>query len=164
MKTKFDGYMASPYYHKDPTVRHARFQAACLAAGWAIKNGLYLYSPIAHTASIANFCDLPHDFNFWEKFDTVGIGSCKDFYILRIPGWDESVGVWREINITEDLGKDLYFIESAGRGVYKVYQTNYSEIVGSVHVKEVKERNPTNVRMARAIIDNSTSPPVGAGE
>ena len=161
MKTKFDGYMASPYYHTDPTVRHARFQAACLAAGWAIANGLYLYSPIAHTASIANFCDLPHSFDFWEHFDTVGVGSCHDFYILKIPGWEESVGIWREINIAEDMGKNMFFIESAGHQEYKVYQTCYSTIVGDDHVDEIKKRNPTTVRLARAIVHDTFGTPVG---
>lgn len=157
----FDGYLASPYSHKDPTVRHARFRAACLATGWAIKRGLFLYSPIAHTHSVAECCELPLGFDFWEEYDTVGISSCKDLYILKIPGWEESVGVWREINIAEDLGKSMHMVESAGNHEYMIYVTNYATIIGSNNAALIKGRNPNTLRHARAIIESGDVPPMG---
>lgn len=151
MKTKFDGYLASPYSHDSATVRHARFRSACLAAGWAIKNGLFLYSPIAHTHNIAEVCGLPLGFDFWEEYDAVGVGSCKDLYILKIPGWEESIGVWREINIAEDMGKTIYFMVSGGKESYNIYSTTYLDIIGGGRAETIKGRGPTTVRMARAI-------------
>ena len=62
-------YLACPYSHPDRTVRLARFDAANRAAGALMREGYHVFSPISHTHPIAEACELPLDFSFWEQYD-----------------------------------------------------------------------------------------------
>ena len=103
-------YLASPYSHDDPEVRLGRFDAVCKMAGALMRTHL-VFSPIAHTHPIAVHCDLPLGFAYWAEFDRRMISMCDEVWILRLPGWDLSVGVLAEIEIAKLLKKPLHYVD-----------------------------------------------------
>lgn len=104
-------YLASPYSHSNPAVMEERFESACIVAGELMKVGEHVFSPVAHSRPIANLVDLPHDFEFWAKYDTQMISLCDEVVVLTLPGWEESRGVAAEIKIAEELGKPVRYFE-----------------------------------------------------
>lgn len=104
-------YLASPYSHPDPAVRLARFQAACKAAAAMMFEGLFVFSPIAHTHPIALAGELPLGFDFYAAYDELMISRCDELYVLTIDGWLESVGVTAEIEIAKRLGLPITYQE-----------------------------------------------------
>lgn len=109
-------YLASPYSHPDPAVRHARFKAACRVAGGMLQKSRFVHSPIAHTHSIAELCDLPKGFDFWAAYDERLLWACDDMIVLMLPGWEDSLGVQAEIQMAEQMGMLVTYLtpEEAG--------------------------------------------------
>jgi nucleoside 2-deoxyribosyltransferase len=103
-------YLASPYSHPDPAVKHERFLAACRAAGSLIQQGVHVFSPIAHTHPIALACDLPGGWEFWAEYDRLMIAACDELHVLMLDGWRQSAGVQAEMLIAETLGKPIRWI------------------------------------------------------
>jgi nucleoside 2-deoxyribosyltransferase len=97
-------YLASPYSHDDPAVRLQRFEAACRAAAILLRNGVLVFSPIAHTHPIALAGDLPLDWAFWQRFDREMIAACDEVIVLCLDGWASSRGVQAELAIAEEFG------------------------------------------------------------
>lgn len=104
-------YLASPYSSKDPQLEEERFEAACKVTAHLItEQGLHVISPIAHTRPIAKY-GLPGDWAFWKEYDTNLINRCDELYVLRLPGWKESVGVQAEIEIARKGNKPITFVD-----------------------------------------------------
>lgn len=91
-------YLASPYSHPDKSVMFQRYQQVCRAAGALMKEGHIIYSPIAHNHSIAEWCDMPTTWDFWETYDTQVLALCQELWILQLEGWEQSTGVKAEHN------------------------------------------------------------------
>ncbi len=107
-------YLASPYSHHYAIVRNTRFVQACRVAGLLFERGVYVYSPIAHTHSIAAYGSLPIGFDFWQAYDTAILECCKEMMILTIDGWHKSKGVLAEIEIARRLGIPIIHIDEEG--------------------------------------------------
>lgn len=90
-------YLASPYSHENPTIREKRFRQTVIAAGYLMKQGFIVYSPILQCKLIAEFCDLPHEWgDFWETQNYSHLRSCDELHVLMLDGWYASVGVSAE--------------------------------------------------------------------
>lgn len=100
-------YLASPYSDPDPAIREHRFSMICEKAGELMNEGYIVYSPIAHSHPIACQCELPTDWNFWEKFDRAFIEWADEVWVYMLPGWIDSRGVKAEIKIAVKLGKPV---------------------------------------------------------
>ena len=104
-------YLASPYSHDDPKVREARFQAVCRVAGRLMREGVHVFSPIAHTHPIALAGDLPKGWDFWAEFDRQMVQACEELWILRLPGWEMSTGVQAEIKLAKDFHMHAFGVD-----------------------------------------------------
>lgn len=102
-------YLASPYSHPDKQVQQQRFQAVCHQAAEMMRSGELLFSPVAHTHPIAQF-GLPGDWSFWQACDRAILERCDELAVLKLPGWDESVGVQAEIAIAKEMNMPVRFI------------------------------------------------------
>jgi len=105
-------YLASPYSHPDAAVRQQRFEAACRVAAELIRRGHVVFSPIAHSHSIAQH-GLPMDWGFWEAQDRRLLAACDELWVLKLDGWQHSRGVQAEIAIVRALGKPVRFVSEA---------------------------------------------------
>jgi hypothetical protein len=106
----FDLYLACPYSDPDHFVRQERFNAVTKTAGRLLKDGLMVFSPISKTHPIAVNCGLPGDWEFWEKYDRIAIGHCRELWVLTLDGWQTSKGVKAEIQIATELQKPIVYI------------------------------------------------------
>lgn len=104
-------YLATPYSHQDENVRHARFIEVNKVAARLMRDGLHIYSPISHTHPIAMAGDLPLGWEFWNEYDTAILKCCCKVIVLMLEGWRESKGVAAEINIANQLGVPIEYIE-----------------------------------------------------
>lgn len=105
-------YLATPYSHPDPSIREARFEAACRVAGQLMAAGQIVFSPIAHTHPIAIRCDLPKGWDFWAKYDRAMLERSSRLVVVMMEGWQDSVGIAAEIKIAAELGIFIEFMES----------------------------------------------------
>ena len=103
-------YLASPYTHPDPRVRHQRFEVACRAAAALLRAGVSVFSPIAHSHPIAKY-GVPTTWGFWQRVDQDYLRHCQALGVLKLPGWKESVGVQAEIKLAKSLGIPILEIE-----------------------------------------------------
>ena len=105
-------YLASPFGHPDPIVRHTRYELVLEAAATLIKRGMLVYSPIVHNYHLLKF-DLPPGFDFWRAFDLQILPRCEKLGVLKIDGWDKSVGVKEEISEAKRLGIPVMYLTRA---------------------------------------------------
>ena len=103
-------YLISTYTHPDPSVREARFEAACRATAALIRQGKTVLSPIVHSHPLCRF-GLPGDWGFWQGVDLQYLAVCSEVVVLKLDGWQQSQGVQAEIAMARALGKPVSFIE-----------------------------------------------------
>lgn len=107
-------YLACPYTHSDPDVRKERFDKATVAAAYLISRGQVVYSPITMTHPIDVVMAKEAGTlgsEFWVRFDEAFMATCSRIVVLRIPGWDLSNGVRREIRWFEDAGQPVEYLD-----------------------------------------------------
>ena len=103
-------YLACPYNHKKEGVRLYRFEQANKAASYLMQQGYIVFSPISMSHSIAVQEGLPLDWEFWEKFDRSFIEWCELLMVLKLKGFNNSVGISNEIQIAKELGKEIKYM------------------------------------------------------
>lgn len=110
-------YLASPYskYHAG---LGAAYSMACKAAATLMRRGHRIFCPIAHSHPIASFGGIdPLDWEFWAKQDGEMMKTCNGLIVLKMQGWEESVGVADEISAFEWQGKPIIYVEPAELGI-----------------------------------------------
>jgi len=101
-------YLATPYSHPCPVIRFVRFETVNRIASELMQNGEFVFSPISHSHPIAQH-GLPKDYEFWEKFDDWFLEKCDKMIVVQDWGWENSVGVKREMAKAEMLGVKIEF-------------------------------------------------------
>jgi len=104
-------YLASPYSHPHPVIMQTRFEQTCRAIGALINQGLMVFSPIVHCHPVADFCKLPTDFDFWESYNYHFLERSEKMIVLKISGWDSSIGVRGEAAKALELGIPVEYME-----------------------------------------------------
>jgi len=106
-------YLASPYSHKDPAIREARFHASCEAAAALMARGRLVFCPVAHSHSIAQYlpAETVCDFDFWMLQDLPILARAQRLIVLMLDGWRESRGLNREICFAVQHGIPVQFME-----------------------------------------------------
>ena len=107
-------YLASPYSHAEPAVRQKRFEMACRAAAQLIRQGKTVFSPVAHGHAICQL-GLPLDWAFWERHDLTFLKMCDEVVVLKLVGWQESIGVRAEIDAARRMEKPITYLDAARR-------------------------------------------------
>lgn len=103
-------YLAVPYTHPNSEVVELRFKAVNKMAAKLMKAGAFIFSPISHTHPIAKE-GLPKGWDYWESYDKLMISKCDMMMVLKLPGWEDSVGVAEEILIAKSLPILIQYIE-----------------------------------------------------
>lgn len=104
-------YIASPYTHDKEHVMHDRYLIAASYTASLLRLHHHCYSPIVHCHELAVKFDLPRELDFWKRYNTSMLRHADELYVLCIPGWKESRGVQFEIDLAEQLGLPIRFIE-----------------------------------------------------
>lgn len=90
-------YLASPYSDPSPIVREHRFEVAQYFTAYWLKRGTIVFSPIVYCHDLAIAHSLPTDFAFWQNFNEKMLNRATELWVLRLPGWENSIGVNSEI-------------------------------------------------------------------
>lgn len=104
-------YLATPYTHANPRVLTRRFNLVNKAAANLINSGHFVFSPISMNHGIKLAADLPCLWSFWEAYDSAFLRRCSKMFVLKLPGWEKSVGVSAEIAIAKKLKIPIEYLE-----------------------------------------------------
>ena len=96
-------YIGSPYSDPDPRIRDARAYHAGAFAVACVKQGYEVYYPIASWHHLAKEHELPTDFQFWRQLNIGILRHCEEMFVLRLEGWEKSVGLAGEMQTAYDL-------------------------------------------------------------
>lgn len=107
-------YLASPYTKYELGL-DAAFRDICAIAAELLREGVRVYSPIAHTHPIAIHGNLdPRNHDIWLPFDQAMMDAADAMCIADMHGWRESYGVQYEIETFRRAGKPIYFRSADG--------------------------------------------------
>jgi len=107
-------YLACPYTpvgNTESNVKEYRFEIVTRITADFIKRGNLIYSPITYTHPIAKVNSYIHH----EEYLNLDLFFLKRADILMVaclPGWEDSQGVKKEIQIAKDLGKGIIYLDT----------------------------------------------------
>ena len=104
-------YLATPYT-KYPWGLDAAFTRACGVAAKFLDEGIPIYSPIAHSHSIADFTKAAKtDSSYWVRFHHEMMVAARGLIVAKMDGWDVSDGVKDEITYFLSQGKPIIYAD-----------------------------------------------------
>lgn len=110
MKHNFT-YLASPY-SRYPEGRKAAYVLACQKAAQLMLDGEKIFCPIAHSHPIENIgMDDSQSGDFWLDQDFAILAHASKLKVYRMKGWEDSVGVTREIEFAKKLGLPIEYVD-----------------------------------------------------
>ena len=110
-KTEIE-YLSIPYSHFDALIRKHRFEIANKIAADLMKKGRIIFSPISHCHPLTDY-GLPGSWDYWKNYNREFLKICKKLIVVRLEGWEESVGVTEELKIAEEEGLVIEYIDPA---------------------------------------------------
>lgn len=103
-------FLASPYTHSNPRIMLQRYEKARDAAAKLLRGGITVFSPIVHFHDIALLHDFPKDAAFWENHNRPFLQLSCGLYVLTLPGWEDSIGVRREIELAHSFNLEVLYL------------------------------------------------------
>ena len=100
-------YLAIPY----SGIETHSFEIANKVAGALMKRGIVVFSPISHSHTIAEMCELPTEWGFWDSQDKEFIARCDEVIVICLDGWDRSRGVTAELDYATQAGINIRFFD-----------------------------------------------------
>jgi hypothetical protein len=103
-------YLASPYSHDDPAVRKSRYEAACKATAYLIKQGHNVYSPIVYSHQLTEY-GLGTEWETWSELDKAILRNATHLWVLQLEGWESSHGIQAELQLASLFGVPVCFVQ-----------------------------------------------------
>ena len=103
-------YLASPYSDPDKAIMEERAEQAGRCTAYMLRTGQFVYSPIVHCHELAKKFELPSDIEYWRRYNKAMLRSAYELCVLKLVGWDVSVGVLFEMGLADDLEITTRFI------------------------------------------------------
>lgn len=100
-------YLAIPY----STNKTLGFRVANRISAQYFRCGYAVFSPISHCHTIAEMFDLPTDFEFWENYNQLMISKCDALHVIKLTGFETSIGVQAAIKIAQELGLPILYLD-----------------------------------------------------
>ena len=107
-------YLAGPYTHEYEEIRILRFEALTFAAAWLLNKGHVVHSPITQGHAITDRHALPLSWDaFWKRQSLGMLEQAAGLVVLRLDGWQGSVGTQAEIDYAEMEAIPVFYIDLA---------------------------------------------------
>lgn len=105
-------YLATPY-SKYPLGINRAYEDACRVSAWFLDLEIPIFCPIVHTHPIARYTIAnPLDGKFWAKMDQPLMNGAKEgLIVMKLPSWEESVGVKAEADWFAKVGRRIFYLE-----------------------------------------------------
>ena len=108
-------YLASPYSTSNYLVKEQRFETAeFVTAALLQRLRIPIYSPIVAFHELAKKYSLPTDAGYWEKQNTAFLRRATEFYLIKIPGREESKGCQQELSLARTLQLQIHYVDEYG--------------------------------------------------
>ena len=104
-------YLAIPYSDKDKNVMDFRAAVSDYIFAILSNEGRIVYAPISSCHSIAKKYGLPKTFEFWEKVCLEFVGLAYKLIVIKLPGWQSSVGLTAELKLAQKLGIEIEYLD-----------------------------------------------------
>lgn len=104
-------YLATPYMHDNPDVMDFRADVSDIIAAKLADLGHVVFAPISAWHHIAKKYGLPRDWEFWHNFDEQFVKVSKVLCIIVLYGWRESKGTTGEIELANEYGLEIIYID-----------------------------------------------------
>lgn len=129
-------YLATPY-SKYPLGRETSFRHSCAAAAALLRNGVAVFSPIAHGHPISEYGGLnPLDHEIWLGLDKKIFKNAYGMIIVKMPNWDGGKGIKYEIDEFKAVGKPIVYMDWPN---FEIAKESTAQIVVLSKVKEEKK-------------------------
>jgi hypothetical protein len=89
-------YLASPYSHPSAEVREHRYNEVAKYLACLHHLGHFAISPITHWHKAATYL-ADTTFGYYREWDLRILAQCTELRVLRLAGWEQSVGVTAEL-------------------------------------------------------------------
>ena len=107
-------YLASPY-SKYPYGKKEAFKTICKKAAQLMEEGHNIFCPIAHSHPIEELgMTKVQNGDFWLKQDFAILDCCDELWVYKMPGWEDSYGISKEIERANWEGIPIKFLEWEG--------------------------------------------------
>uniref|UniRef100_A0A6H1ZCW8 DUF1937 domain-containing protein n=1 Tax=viral metagenome TaxID=1070528 RepID=A0A6H1ZCW8_9ZZZZ len=103
-------YIASPYTHEKKEVMQERYEETAKFCAECIKEDFIVFSSVVHWHAIAGKYNLPVDAKFWAKLNIELLRGCDTLWVLKLKGWEDSIGVNSEIFAALALNLDIHYM------------------------------------------------------
>ncbi len=104
-------YVALPYTDKDKSIVDFRVKKFCEIDSQLNMNGILTVSPILKHLLFDNNSELPTDWDFWKNLSYRLLSSCDILLVLKLSGWEKSIGVNAEIEFAKQNQITTYYLE-----------------------------------------------------
>lgn len=107
-------YLASTYTvgGADEKLRQRRYEYAAKRAAAEIQAGHFVFSPIVHSHPLSVAHGLGGSYEFWKAIDRDLISRADAVWVLKMPRWEESVGITDEIAYAERIHIPVHYLEA----------------------------------------------------
>lgn len=104
-------YLASPYTDSDPQTEASRFRSVVLCLAAYHRLDIPVISPIVHWHCTNWFCGLRGGSDsYWLQNQTL-LDLCKGVHFLKLPGWQSSIGMAKELGYAIAKGLPMEVFE-----------------------------------------------------
>lgn len=101
-------YLGAPYTHTNPEVVKNRVAIINAVAAHLMRKGHVIFSPISHSHPVNASGIIPREestWDFWRKQDLAFLIKANNLFILKLKGWEKSIGLQSEIAVAEATKK-----------------------------------------------------------
>lgn len=107
-------YVASPYTHPDQAIEAIRFAQVSRHTYKLLLAGHVAFSPIVYGHHFRSTYKYAGDSDTWLAFNMKMLEASNQLQVLRLPGWNISIGVAREMVKARELGLPIDFADPLG--------------------------------------------------
>ncbi len=95
-------YVACAFQQDDPKIRKERIESVACFCADQMRKGIVVFCPLVHNYGILKY-GLPIGWDYWEKFNKVLLARCDKLFVLKLKGWEKSIGLQAEIATAREL-------------------------------------------------------------
>lgn len=105
-------YVSCAFGQDDQSVRELRIDLVSRFCAQKMREGVIVFCPLIHNYHILKY-GLPVGWDYWEKFNKELLQRCDRIYVLKLEGWEKSIGIQAEITIARSLNIPIEYQESS---------------------------------------------------
>lgn len=105
-------YLASPYSHENSGIMAGRYEVTKQFVAYCLRRDIALFSPIVYGHQFTQY-DMGTSAADWHFFNRHMMQACPAIWVLKLEGWQTSVGIRAEVSFFQARGIEPEFKEFA---------------------------------------------------